>query len=167
MRATGANGESSQYRCARGLFKSGKTVVPPNGPNLSGGGHGRPQFQRRIDQAKSRKTASGAPDCDIAVVKQTAGQGLIDIDALNLLHIHLDGGPTYKTTLQDDAPIGDSDFGRQAPKPGRDEGANGGDGGDNCEETRKIPRCRGGSRRRLETRRRKQQAEEPENRPSS
>jgi len=46
---------------------------------------------------------------------------------------------------QDDAPIGDSDFGRQAPKPGRDEGANGGDGGD-IVRNQKIPRCRGGSR---------------------
>jgi len=138
MQGTGANGEWSRCRCARGLFKSGKTVLPPNGPNLSGGGHGSPQFQRRIDQAESRKTASGAPDCDIAVVKQPAGQGLIDIDAFNLLHVHLDGGPAYKTTLQDDAAIGDSDFGRQAPKPGRDEGAGGGDGGDNCEEPEKL-----------------------------
>jgi len=70
--------------------------------------------------------------------ERTGAQRLIDIDAFNLLHIHLDGGPTYKTTLQDDAPIGDGDFGRQAPKPGRNEGANGGDSGNNCEEPEKL-----------------------------
>jgi len=138
MQGTGANGESSRYRCARGLFKSGKTLLPPKGPNLSGGGHRSPQFQRRIDQAESCKTASGTPDCDIAVVEQAAGQRLIDIDALDLLHVHFDRGPTYKGTLQDDAAIRNSNFGRQATQPGRDEGANGGDGGNNCEEPEKL-----------------------------
>jgi len=42
---------------------------------------------------------------------------LIDVDALDLLHIHLDRMAPDQSALEDDATIGDRDFGRPATKP--------------------------------------------------
>jgi hypothetical protein len=116
------------------------TTLKPRrkGPILSAGGHRCPQLQRCIDHAEIFKTAPGAVDRDIAVVEEAADQRLIDVDAFNFLHVHLDGVPTYKTTLQDDAAISDGNFGRPATKPGGNESAHGGYGGEDCDEQAKI-----------------------------
>jgi len=137
MRATGANGESSQYRCARVCLNPEKPWCRQTGLIY------RAAVTDVRSSAENRSSEESqncfrCPDCDIAVVKQTAGQGLIDIDALNLLHIHLDGGPTYKTTLKMmrrsvtaiSVVKRRNQAGMKAPMAA--------DGGDNCEKPEKF-----------------------------
>jgi len=42
---------------------------------------------------------------------------LIDLHALDLVHVHLIGPPPDETFLVDDAPVGDRDLGDPPPEP--------------------------------------------------
>ena len=42
---------------------------------------------------------------------------MIDLDALDLVHVHLVGLPPDKTFLVDDPPVGDCDLGDPPPEP--------------------------------------------------
>ena len=56
-------------------------------------------------------------DDDIAVVEQATEDALVDVDALHLIHVHLDGVPVDEAALEDDPAIGDGDFGGQPSEP--------------------------------------------------
>jgi hypothetical protein len=58
-------------------------------------GHGRTQLQRRVDHVERLESASRAADREIAVVEKPAEQRLIDIDALDLVHVHFDRTTTH------------------------------------------------------------------------
>ena len=86
---------------------------------------------------------AGAADGDVAVVEKTAEQRLVDVDALDLVHVHLGGVAPDEAALQDDAAVGDGDLGGPALEPCPDE------------EEQGEPRARSGPCRRSATARRR------------
>src|SRR5579883_2335002 len=76
-----------------------------------------PQFERRVDLADRLERAPGAADRDIAVVENAPKQRLVDIDAFDLLHVHLDRVAADEAALENDAAVGHRDFRRRAAKP--------------------------------------------------
>src|SRR5580692_7046849 len=63
------------------------------------------QPQRRIDGFQPLERAADAAHGDVAVVEQPPKQRLIDVDALDLLHVHLDGMPADQAAFENDAAI--------------------------------------------------------------
>ena len=58
-------------------------------------------------------------NCDVAVIQQPAENRLVDVDALDFVHVHFDRVPFDEAFLVHDTPVGDVDFDCPAPEPGR------------------------------------------------
>jgi len=69
------------------------------------------------DGAERLEAFAGAKDRHIAIVEHAPEDGLIDLDALDLVHVHLVGLPPDETFLVDDPPVGDCDLGETRTKP--------------------------------------------------
>ena len=59
--------------------------------------------ERGVDQPERLEAGAGAADGDVAVVEEAAEQRLVDVDALDLVHVHLGGVAPDEAALQDDA----------------------------------------------------------------
>ena len=69
------------------------------------------QLDRACDGAQRFETLAGAEDRHGAVVEHAPEDRLIDLDALDLVHVHFVGLPLDQTGLVDDPPVGDCDLG--------------------------------------------------------
>src|SRR5579883_2081899 len=84
-------------------------------------GDGRPQLERRIDLAYRLESAARSAHGDIAVIEDSPEQALVDVDALDFLHVHLDRMAADEAFLENDAAVGHRDFRRHASEPRADE----------------------------------------------
>src|SRR5207237_4499714 len=71
--------------------------------------------QRVADVADRLQAAAGAADNNCAIAKDAAEQRLVDIDALDLVAVHLDGMAGDQAGFVDDAMAGYRQFGRRPP----------------------------------------------------
>src|SRR5665213_1313265 len=77
------------------------------------------ELDRLRDAPQRLQAGARAAHQDVAVAKEAAGDRLVDIDALHLVHVHLNGMAAEEAVLEDDATVGDGDFGRPAVDPRR------------------------------------------------
>src|SRR5947209_7961301 len=75
------------------------------------------QLQRMVDAAQRLNRLAGAANDDVAIIEQAARDALDDVDALDLVHMHLDRAAMNKTGLVDDPPVGHCHLGDPAPEP--------------------------------------------------
>src|SRR5690348_2575068 len=73
---------------------------------------------RRIHVGERLDTDAHASDDDVAVVEDAAEDRLVDVDALDLVEMHLDGAPADEAALVDDAAVGHRNLGCPAAEPG-------------------------------------------------
>src|SRR5262245_21521636 len=85
---------------------------------ISAGGHLISEFKRRVDIVERFDSDAGSANDDVAIIQHPSENRLIDIDAFNLVHIHLNRMPTDETPFVDDAAVGHIDFRGPAPEPG-------------------------------------------------
>src|SRR4051812_48975387 len=55
------------------------------------GNHGAAKGERRLDHAQGFQAVAGAAHQHVAVVEHPSQDRLVDVDALDLVHVHLDG----------------------------------------------------------------------------
>src|SRR5438876_4488275 len=90
--------------------------------------HAAAEVQGVVDHPQGLDAGAGPANGDIAVIEDAAEDGLVDVHALDLVHVHLDGVPSDQTPLEDHAAVGDRELGADAPDPGpkpRDDRAHG------------------------------------------
>src|SRR5262249_8832837 len=76
------------------------------------------ELDRRIHLLERLDADADTTDEDVAVVEDAAEDRLIDVDAFDLVEMHLDGASANEAALVDDAPVGHRDLGGPAAKPG-------------------------------------------------
>ena len=69
-------------------------------------------------ESDSLRPLADAPHCNAAVVKNTAKNALVDVDALDLVQAHLERAALDEPALVDDAQVGDVGLGGPAMEPG-------------------------------------------------
>src|SRR5262245_52773463 len=84
----------------------------------STGGYLVPEFERRIDYCAAARSDTGPANGDVSIIKHPSENRLIDIDAFNLVHVHLNGMSADEAPLIDDAAVGHVDFRGPAFEPG-------------------------------------------------
>src|SRR5690242_9306710 len=121
------------------LFEVASSVAPPNimvprqscetlrplAPRLrysmatpSPRGHSVAEGERRVDAPQRLDAVASAANDDVAIVENAAEDRLIDIDALDLVHVHFDRVAADEAGLVDDAAVGHVDLSRPPPEPG-------------------------------------------------
>jgi hypothetical protein len=85
---------------------------------MSASGYLISEFKRRIDIVQRFNPDTGPANGDVAIIEHPSKNRLVDINALNLVHIHLNRMPTDETPLVDDAAVGHVYLSRPAPEPG-------------------------------------------------
>src|SRR6185312_8071283 len=81
-------------------------------------GHGIAEGERRIDPAQRLDAVAGAANDDVAIVEDAPEDRLIDIDALDFVHVHFDRVAADEAGLVNDAAVGHVDLSRPPPEPG-------------------------------------------------
>src|SRR5713101_1274782 len=76
------------------------------------------QLERMIDMQQRLEPHAGAVDDHVAVIEHAAEDGLVDVHALDLVHVHFHGVAAHEAALVDDPPIGHGDLRGHPVKPG-------------------------------------------------
>src|SRR5262245_35740116 len=92
-------------------------LMSPVAP-LSTGSYLVSEFERRVDIVQRFDPDTSPANDDVAIIKHSSENRLIDIDAFNLVHVHLNRMPTDEAPLIDDAAVGHVDFRGPASEPG-------------------------------------------------
>src|SRR5438034_932256 len=88
-----------------------------------------------IDVRQRLDPHAGAVNDHIAVIEQAAEDGLVDVHALDLVHVHFHGVAAHEAALVDDPAVGDRDLRSHPVKPG----ARQQDGSDDEDDRRGSP----------------------------
>src|SRR5262245_14772611 len=76
------------------------------------------ELDRVGDRLEGLEAGADATHQDVAVTQNAPEDRLVDVDTLDLVHVHLDGFAADEALLVDDAAVGDGDLGGPAPEPG-------------------------------------------------
>src|SRR5665213_2057564 len=86
----------------------------------------RPEAERVVDIGESLDAAAGAVDRHDAIAEDAAEDRLVDVDALDLRHVHLDRVAVEDAALVDHPPVADGELGEitldEAAQPEDDRG---------------------------------------------
>src|SRR5215831_2836553 len=85
---------------------------------VSAGGHPISKFKWRVDIIQRFDANAGPANGDVAVVEHPSQYRLVDIHALNLIHVHLNRVSADEAPLVDDAAVSHINLCGPAPKPG-------------------------------------------------
>src|SRR4051794_13953208 len=81
---------------------------------------GVPERQRLRDGRNGFLAFANTQDGDVAVIEKPSHDGLVDVDALDLVEGDLEGTALDETGFMHDAAIGDVRLSREAVEPGPD-----------------------------------------------
>src|SRR5215475_2766202 len=88
---------------------------------LTFAGHMVAEFDRRIDVLERFDSDAHAANDDIAIAEDATDNRLLDVDALDLVHLHFDRAAADEAALVNDTSVGHRNLGDEPPEPSREQ----------------------------------------------